>query len=83
MSELVDALPVAAPLPRRRSLALSPAWRDYLTLTKPRIMSLLVLTAVCAMVAGAGGAAGGRAGDARVDGGAASAAAPAGAAPGD
>jgi heme o synthase len=31
------------------------AWRDYVTLTKPRIMSLLVLTAVCAMVAGAGG----------------------------
>jgi len=31
-------------------------WRDYLTLTKPRIMSLLVLTAVCAMVAAAHGA---------------------------
>jgi protoheme IX farnesyltransferase len=30
-------------------------WRDYVTLTKPRIMSLLVLTAVCAMVAGASG----------------------------
>jgi protoheme IX farnesyltransferase len=30
-------------------------WRDYLTLTKPRIMSLLVLTALCAMVAGADG----------------------------
>jgi heme o synthase len=29
--------------------------RDYITLTKPRIMSLLVLTAVCAMIAGAGG----------------------------
>jgi len=29
---------------------------DYVTLTKPRIMSLLVLTAVCAMVAAAGGA---------------------------
>jgi heme o synthase len=29
--------------------------RDYVTLTKPRIMSLLVLTAVCAMVAAAGG----------------------------
>jgi heme o synthase len=28
---------------------------DYLTLTKPRIMSLLVLTAVCAMIAAAGG----------------------------
>jgi heme o synthase len=33
-----------------------PAWRDYVTLTKPRIMSLLVLTAACAMVAAAGGA---------------------------
>ncbi len=32
------------------------SWRDYVTLTKPRIMSLLVLTAVCAMVAAAGGA---------------------------
>jgi heme o synthase len=35
------------------------AWRDvvrdYVTLTKPRIMSLLVLTSVCAMVAAAGG----------------------------
>jgi heme o synthase len=31
-------------------------WRDYVTLTKPRIMSLLVLTAVCAMVAAAHGA---------------------------
>jgi protoheme IX farnesyltransferase len=30
--------------------------RDYVTLTKPRIMSLLVLTAVCSMVAAAGGA---------------------------
>jgi heme o synthase len=32
------------------------SWRDYLALTKPRIMSLLVLTAVCAMVAAAHGA---------------------------
>jgi protoheme IX farnesyltransferase len=32
------------------------SWRDYVTLTKPRIMSLLVLTAVCAMVAAAHGA---------------------------
>jgi protoheme IX farnesyltransferase len=31
-------------------------WRDYLALTKPRVMSLLVLTAVCALVAAAGGA---------------------------
>ena len=28
---------------------------DYLTLTKPRIMSLLVLTALCSMIAAAGG----------------------------
>jgi heme o synthase len=42
------------------SPAISPAWaavaRDYVTLTKPRIMSLLVLTSVCAMLAAAGGA---------------------------
>ncbi len=30
-------------------------WRDYLTLTKPRIMSLLLLTAACGMVVGADG----------------------------
>jgi protoheme IX farnesyltransferase len=35
--------------------AASATWRDYVALTKPRIMSLLVLTAVCAMVAAAGG----------------------------
>jgi len=36
--------------------AASPAvWRDYLTLTKPRVMSLLVLTALCAMTAAAAG----------------------------
>jgi len=42
------------------ALRARPAWRttlaDYVTLTKPRIMSLLVLTAVCAMVAAANGA---------------------------
>jgi heme o synthase len=47
-------------VPRGRALAWAwlraPAWRDYVTLTKPRIMSLLVLTAVCAMIAAAGGA---------------------------
>jgi protoheme IX farnesyltransferase len=32
------------------------SWRDYVTLTKPRIMSLLVLTSVCAMIAAAHGA---------------------------
>jgi heme o synthase len=30
-------------------------WRDYVTLTKPRIMSLLLLTAACGMVVGANG----------------------------
>lgn len=30
-------------------------WRDYVTLTKPRIMSLLVLTAACSTIAAAGG----------------------------
>jgi heme o synthase len=46
-------------LPARVAVRMGPAtatWRDYVTLTKPRIMSLLVLTAVCAMVAAAGGA---------------------------
>ena len=40
----------AAPTARTAS------WRDYVTLTKPRIMALLVLTSVCAMVAAAHGA---------------------------
>jgi heme o synthase len=31
------------------------AWRDYVTLTKPRIMSLLLLTGVCGMFVGAQG----------------------------
>jgi protoheme IX farnesyltransferase len=31
------------------------SWRDYLTLTKPRIMSLLLLTAAGGMLVGAGG----------------------------
>ncbi len=31
------------------------AWRDYLTLTKPRVMTLLLLTAACGMVVGASG----------------------------
>jgi protoheme IX farnesyltransferase len=52
VGDLVEAprTPVAM-----RVVRASGAWRDYLTLTKPRIMSLLVLTSVCAMVAGAGG----------------------------
>jgi protoheme IX farnesyltransferase len=52
--------PVAEALPRALSLTSRPAapalWRDYVTLTKPRIMSLLVLTSVCAMIAAAHGA---------------------------
>ncbi|MGZ4385698.1 MAG: heme o synthase [Gaiellaceae bacterium] len=31
------------------------AWRDYLTLTKPRIMTLLLWTGACGMIAGARG----------------------------
>ncbi|MGH2857199.1 MAG: heme o synthase [Solirubrobacteraceae bacterium] len=68
MAEVVDALPAEAlaaealapdAVVRARP---RPAWRatlaDYVTLTKPRIMSLLVLTAVCAMFAAAGGSPG-------------------------
>jgi protoheme IX farnesyltransferase len=32
------------------------SWRDYVTLTKPRIMSLLLVTGLCAMFVGAKGA---------------------------
>ena len=56
MAELLEALPAnagAQPVLRSRSRVLV---RDYVTLTKPRIMSLLVLTSVCAMVAAAAGA---------------------------
>ncbi|HEY3541001.1 MAG TPA: heme o synthase [Gaiellaceae bacterium] len=31
------------------------SWRDYMTLTKPRIMSLLLVTGFCGMIAGARG----------------------------
>ncbi len=55
VTDFVEALP--APVEVRVARARrARAWRDYVTLTKPRIMSLLVLTAVCAMVAAAGGA---------------------------
>jgi protoheme IX farnesyltransferase len=51
----MGAVPAAEASP-----AISPTWvavaRDYMTLTKPRIMSLLVLTSVCAMLAAADGA---------------------------
>jgi heme o synthase len=54
VAETVDLLgPPAARRVPPLSLAVV---RDYLTLTKPRIMSLLVLTSVCAMIAAAGGA---------------------------
>jgi heme o synthase len=52
VGDLVEALPAPVAVPIGGANA---TWRDYLTLTKPRIMSLLVLTAVCAMVAAAGG----------------------------
>jgi protoheme IX farnesyltransferase len=56
VSEIAHALPSTADVPRVALATSSTGWRDYVTLTKPRIMSLLVLTAVCAMVTAAGGA---------------------------
>lgn len=54
VTEVLEALPAtgspAAIAPDRTSVL-----RDYVTLTKPRIMSLLLLTSVCAMVAAAHG----------------------------
>ena len=51
---LASALVVAA-----ATLRSAPAprgdWRDYVTLTKPRIMTLLLWTGLCGMVVGAGG----------------------------
>ncbi len=55
VSDFVEALPAPASVSIRRAGA---TWRDYVTLTKPRIMSLLVLTSVCAMIAAAHGAPG-------------------------
>ncbi len=43
---------------RGEPLPLGP-WRDYVTLTKPRIMSLLLLTGAAGMFVGAGGWPGG------------------------
>lgn len=58
MPEIAELLPAPA-LVDAPCTVRGPAWRDtladYVTLTKPRIMSLLVLTSVCAMVAGAAG----------------------------
>ena len=42
----------AAPVPREPFLQTA---RDYLTLTKPRVMTLLLLTGACGMFVGAGG----------------------------
>jgi protoheme IX farnesyltransferase len=59
VSELMGTVPAEGLAADAAALRVRPAWRavlaDYVTLTKPRIMSLLVLTAVCAMVAAAGG----------------------------
>jgi protoheme IX farnesyltransferase len=59
MTDLLGALPAEGLSAEGAGTKAPPAWRatlaDYITLTKPRIMSLLVLTAVCAMVAAAGG----------------------------
>ena len=59
MTELLGALPADGLSADGAAVKAPPAWRatlaDYVTLTKPRIMSLLVLTAVCSMVAAAGG----------------------------
>jgi protoheme IX farnesyltransferase len=46
---------VTAALVHRGSPAPAGSWRDYVTLTKPRIMSLLLLTGACGMFVGARG----------------------------
>jgi protoheme IX farnesyltransferase len=46
---------VACALTLRGEPAARGSWRDYVTLTKPRIMSLLLLTGACGMVVGARG----------------------------
>src|SRR5205085_1238046 len=46
---------VSAAAAHREPAAGRVARRDYLTLTKPRIMTLLLLTAACGMVVGANG----------------------------
>jgi heme o synthase len=50
-----SCLLLAAACYRGKALPERAGWRDYLTLTKPRIMSLLLLTGFCGMVAGARG----------------------------
>jgi heme o synthase len=46
---------VSAAMTYRGEPAPRSSWRDYVTLTKPRIMSLLLITGFCAMFVGAGG----------------------------
>jgi protoheme IX farnesyltransferase len=46
---------VLAALVHRTRRARLGTWRDYVTLTKPRIMTLLLFTGLCGLVAGAGG----------------------------
>ena len=50
------ATAAAAGATMRATPMVAAPWRDYVTLTKPRIMSLLLLTGACGMVVGAGGA---------------------------
>jgi protoheme IX farnesyltransferase len=58
MADTAQAITGTAIAPRLTRPAAPARWRDYVTLTKPRIMSLLVLTSVCAMIAAAHGAPG-------------------------
>jgi protoheme IX farnesyltransferase len=51
---LAAALVATAATLRGEPVAAAP-WKDYITLTKPRIMTLLLLTGACGMVVGAGG----------------------------
>src|SRR5262249_47145108 len=46
---------VCAALVLRQRWVPAGSWRDYVALTKPRIMSLLLLTGLCGMIVGAGG----------------------------
>jgi heme o synthase len=50
------ATAAAAGATMRTTPVMASPWRDYVTLTKPRIMGLLLLTGACGMVVGAGGA---------------------------
>src|SRR5213075_1299900 len=52
VSFLAAALVTAAATWHGKAVAPAP-WRDYVTLMKPRIMSLLLLTGACGMIVGA------------------------------